>query len=262
MRKIFLVTAAAGLALAGVAVKAGSEQKPAAVIMNAETGKAGTWSHLTPAKTGDKLYDYCAKGLDHMKKGKPFPRDAAYSAGDCVDIFINATLPGPGDIIPAEPGQPGRGGDGGGFAGMPGGKGGAAGQPGQDGASLPGAPGGKGGAAGRAGGSDIAVDEELLDYCSAMLQRSRPGSDANTPAESGEYGPSDCMDYFASLDAPKAGGTGKAARDGTAGLSVGGGQGGEGGKRGAGPGGASGGAGGAGVGGGTGGKGGAGGSGY
>jgi hypothetical protein len=263
MRKIFyLTTAAAGLALAGVAVKADPERNPASVAMNVQAGKTGASSQLTPAKAGDKLYDYCARGLDHMKKGKPFPRDAAYSAGDCVDIFISASIPGPGDVTAAEPGQPGRGGDGGGIAGMPGGKGGAAGRPGQDGAGLPGAAGGKGGAAGRAGGSDTAVDEELLDYCSAMLQRPRPGSAAQTPAESDAYAPSDCMDYFASLDAPKAGGAASSARDGAAGLSVGGGQGGEGGKRGGGPGGASGGAGGAGVGGGTGGKGGAGGSGY
>ena len=181
MRKIFFLTTAAGLALAGVAVHADSERNLTPVAMNAETGKAGDPEYLTPAKAGDKLYDYCAKGLDHMRKGKPFPRSTAFRLRDCVDIFISASIPGPGDMTAAEPGQPGRGGDGGGIAGMPGGKGGAAGQPGQDGASLPGAPGGKGGAAGRAGGSDIAADEELLDYCGAMLQRSRPGSAAKTP---------------------------------------------------------------------------------
>jgi hypothetical protein len=262
MRKIFFLTTAAGLAVAGLAAHADSVRNAATLAMNGEAGKAGLSSQLTPVKVDSKLYDYCAKVIDDVKKGKSSPRSTSYSAGDCIEIFISASIPG--GITAAEPGQPGRGGDGGGIAGMPGGRGGAAGKPGQDGGSLPGAPGGKGGAAGGSGGASTAadVDEELLDYCGAVLKQSRPGASAKKPVESDEYEPSDCMDYFASLDPSNGGATGSSARSGAAGPSISGGQGGKGGKHGSGPGGASGGAGGAGVGGGTGGKGGAGGSGY
>jgi hypothetical protein len=255
MRKMFFL-ATAGLALAGLAAHADPARNVLSLAMNGAAGQAGVSSQLTPVKVDSKLYDYCAKVIDDVRKGKSSTSSASYSASDCIEIFISASIPG--GITAAEPGQPGRGGDGGGVAGMPGGKGGAAGQPGQDGGSLPGAPGGKGGAAGGASTAD--VDEELLDYCSAVLKQSR--STAKKPVESDDYEPSDCVDYFASLDMSGSGGTGSAARDGAAGPSVSGGQGGSGGKRGGGPGGASGGAGGAGVGGGTGGKGGAGGSGY
>jgi hypothetical protein len=258
MRKMLFLTTAAGLAVAGLAAHADSARKPLTLAMNGEAGKPGISSQLTPVKVDSKLYDYCAKVIDDVKKGKSSPRSTSYSASDCIEIFINASIPG--GITAAEPGQPGRGGDGGGVAGMPGGRGGAAGQPGQDGGSLPGAPGGKGGAAGGSG-KTADVDEELLDYCSTVLKQSRPGSSAKKPVEAGDYEPSDCVDYFASLDTSNDG-TGSAARSGAPGPSISGGQGGQGGKRGSGPGGASGGAGGAGVGGGTGGKGGAGGSGY
>jgi hypothetical protein len=256
MRKIFFLTTAAGLAVASLAAYADSAPRTIALAMNGEAGKAGVSSSLTKVKADSKLYDYCAKVIDDVKKGKSSSRSSSYSTSDCIEIFVSAGIPA--GMTAAEPGQPGRGGDGGGIAGMPGGKGGAAGEPGQDGGSLPGAPGGMGGAAG--GASMAEVDENLLDYCSAVLkQQSR--SSTRKPVESDEYELSDCVDYFASLDASN-GGTDNSARDGASGPSISGGQGGAGGKRGAGPGGASGGAGGAGVAGGTGGKGGAGGSGY
>ena len=260
MRTIFLLTTAAGLAIAGLTAQVDGAQSGMRVAMNGEAANAAVVSTLTPVKLDSKLYDYCTKVIDDVKKGKSSSRGTDYSAGDCVEIFIGA--PPPGGITAAEPGQPGRGGDGGGVAGMPGGQGGAAGKPGQAGGSLPDAPGGKGGAAGNAKSAKATdVDPELVDYCIAVLKQSRSRSAAKKPVESEDYEISDCVDYFASL-APEKAGTGSTARDGKAGASISGGEGGSGGKRGSGPGGASGGAGGVGVGGGAGGKGGAGGSGY
>ena len=270
MRTIFLLTTAAGLAIAGLTAHADGARNVTrvtmndlamnGVTMNGGAGKAAVASQLTPVKVDSKLYDYCAKVIDDVKKGKSSSRSTGYSAGDCVEIFIGA--PAPRGVTAAEPGQAGRGGDGGGVAGMPGGKGGAAGKPGQAGGSLPGAPGGQGGAAGNAKAAKATdVEPELLDYCIAVLKQSRSRSAAKKPVESEDYTISDCVDYFASLD-PENADTGSTARDGKAGASISGGEGGAGGKHGSGPGGASGGAGGVGVGGGTGGKGGAGGSGY
>ena len=108
------------------------------------------------------------------------------------------------------------------------------------------------------------VDEELLDYCDAVLKQSPGESSATEPILSDDYELSDCADYFASLDpsSGKGANNDSGARSGSDGPSISGGEGGKGGKPGSGPGGGSGGAGGAGVGGGSGGKGGSGGPGY
>lgn len=232
MRKILMVAATVGgAALAGLSAQA------APSLFGAKAN--GVSGVVTPVKIDAKLYDYCAKVIEDMKRGKNASNSTQYSAMDCMEIFAMAEA----GVTAAEPGQPGRGGDGGG---------------------LPGLPGGKGGAAGNAGGAEgtaaaMPIDEELLDYCGEVLKQSRSGA-AKQP-ESEDFEPSDCVDYFASI-APKGkhgAATGGRGRDGADGPSIAGGQGGKGGKSGSGSGGGSGGAGGAGVS-GTGGKGGAGGS--
>jgi len=184
-----------------------------------------------------QIFAYCASVLDDLQRRnavKPGP----YGIGpaECAVMFP----------IPAESGQPGRGGNGGGFAGL---------------------PGGSGGRAGSAQTYPVAAPDQLITYCSDLLRQLRRGPrdlpPLQEPRNSDLFEPSDCADYFATLDGarPDAGaGIGFTKRNGADGPSISGGIGGRGGRAGVGPGGGSGGGGGAGVAGGIGGRGGAGGA--
>lgn len=109
-------------------------------------------------------------------------------------------------------------------------------------------------------------DEELFSYCVDLLRQARrdealPGYKGKRRVYSGEFGPRDCADYFASLEPSRKGPVYHGLkRNGSRGASISGGVGGAGGKAGRGYGGGSGGDGGDGVAGGVGGKGGKGGS--
>jgi hypothetical protein len=112
----------------------------------------------------------------------------------------------------------------------------------------------------------IDYDEDLFSYCVDLLRQARrdealPGYKGKRRVYSGEFGPRDCADYFASLEPSRKGpGYHGLKRDGSRGASVSGGVGGAGGRAGRGAGGGSGGDGGDGVAGGVGGKGGKGGT--
>jgi hypothetical protein len=252
MRKTFLIAAMVGLAASSMDRYANSGPESSLVLAMTAAGHPGVSSQIRPVKADSKLYDYCRKVIDDVQHGTFSSSNGDFVASDCIGIFIDAAIAS--GLTAAQPGQPGKGGYGSGAGGMPGGSGGAAGEPGQDGQGLPGLPGGKGGASGGSGdtNAEADVDEELLDYCDAVLKQSRRGSWATEPILSDDYKLSDCADYFASFDGSNGKGTrsDSGARTGSDGPSISGGQGGKGGEPGSGPGGGSGGAGGAGVGGG------------
>jgi hypothetical protein len=189
MRKILMVAAAAsGAALIGL-----SAQAAPSLLGYKANGLSGA---VTPVKADAKLYDYCVKVIDDVKRGKSSSKSSQYSAADCIEIFTMAAA----GITPAEPGQPGRGGAGGGVAGLPGGQGGAAGSAGGGGGGAGGAGGGIAGLPGGAGGAG--------------------GAAGVTPAEPGQPGRGGAGGGVGGLPGGKGGAAGNAGGAGGAAATV------------------------------------------